>query len=59
VAQRRHLHRRLLRPTRQPWSAEEDALVRHLTPTEAARRTGRTLRAVYHRRVRLGLAGEW
>jgi hypothetical protein len=42
------------------WSAAEDALIRALSPTEAARRTGRPLAAVYARRHRLGVprAGE-
>jgi hypothetical protein len=38
-----------------PWSAEEDDLVDRLPPAEAARRTGRTLNAVYSRRSLLGL----
>jgi hypothetical protein len=37
------------------WKAEEDELVRTLPPPEAARRTSRSLRAVYARRLRLGL----
>jgi hypothetical protein len=37
------------------WSAAEDALIRALNPTEAARRTGRPLAAVYARRHRLRL----
>jgi hypothetical protein len=37
------------------WTAEEDALVRTLPPTEARRRTARPLRAVYHRRYLLGV----
>ena len=32
------------------WTAAEDQLLRTLTPAEAARRTGRRLRAVYWRR---------
>jgi hypothetical protein len=45
------------RPRRrsQPWTAEEEALVRTLPPAEAARRTGRSLEAVYVRRYRLGI----
>jgi len=35
------------------WSAKQDELVRRLPPAEAARRTGRTLTAVYSRRSRL------
>jgi hypothetical protein len=38
-----------------PWTPEEDALVETLKPTEAARRTGRTLSAVYSRRNVLGV----
>ena len=38
-----------------PWTAEEDALLHRLTPAEVAERTGRTLRAVWHRRQALGL----
>jgi hypothetical protein len=37
------------------WKAEEDELVKTLPPPQAARRTGRSLRAVYARRLRLGL----
>jgi hypothetical protein len=37
------------------WSADEDDLVYRLSPAEAARRTGRTLGAVYSRRSLLGL----
>jgi hypothetical protein len=40
----------------QPWTPEEDELVRALPPEEAARRTGRSPRAVYGRRNVLGLA---
>ena len=45
------------RPTRagRPWAAEEDELVRALTPEEAAARTGRTLPAVKARRRALGV----
>ena len=32
------------------WTAQEDDLVRTLPPQEVARRTGRSLRAVYNRR---------
>ena len=38
-----------------PWTPEEDDLVRALPAREAARRTRRTLRAVYDRRVALGV----
>jgi hypothetical protein len=37
------------------WSAGEDRLVRSLRRRAAARRTGRTLPAVYSRRRRLGM----
>jgi hypothetical protein len=37
------------------WTAAEEALVRSLPPAEAARRTARPLRAVYHRRYLLGV----
>jgi hypothetical protein len=36
-----------------PWTAEEDELVRTLPAEEVARRTGRSLIAVYARRNRL------
>jgi hypothetical protein len=39
-----------------PWTPEEDELVRTLPTQEVARRTGRTTRAVYNRRRRLGSA---
>ena len=38
-----------------PWTAEEEALLRRLPPAEAARRTGRTLKAVYAWRRVLGV----
>jgi hypothetical protein len=41
------------RLTRGAWSEAEDSLVRTLAPAQAARRTGRTLRAVYARRFKL------
>jgi hypothetical protein len=37
------------------WTAEQDALLRTLSPVEAARRTGRPLAAVYRRRHQLNL----
>ena len=37
-----------------PWTAEEEALLRQLPPAEVARRTGRTLKAVYAWRRVLG-----
>jgi len=43
-----------------PWTPEEDELVKTLRPAEAARRTGRTLSAVYSRRNVLGVPdGRW
>jgi hypothetical protein len=39
----------------QPWSAEEDELVRTLPPSEAAKRTRRRLRTIYKRRYELKL----
>src|SRR5262245_6290733 len=39
-----------------PWTAAEDELVRTLPPAAVARRTGRTLQAVYARRTKLGVA---
>ena len=33
-----------------PWTEADDQLARTLPPAEVARRTGRTLSAVYHRR---------
>jgi hypothetical protein len=54
-------HRRLgTRPPKagKPWTAREDALVRTFRAQEVARRTGRTLTAVYSRRRALGLADE-
>jgi hypothetical protein len=39
------------------WRPEEDEAVLALPPGEAARRTGRSLRAVHHRRSVLGIAG--
>jgi hypothetical protein len=39
------------------WTDTEDALVQTLAPVEAARQTGRTLKAVYARRMALGVAG--
>jgi hypothetical protein len=51
----RHRRGRPQREARQPWTAREDELVRGLPPAEAARRTGRSLRAVYQRRFVLGI----
>jgi len=51
--------RRGTRPPKagRPRSAAEGRLVRTLPPAEAARRTGRTVGAVYGRRHALGLSG--
>jgi len=38
------------------WAEWEDRLLRSLAPAEAARRTRRTLSAVFHRRSKLGIA---
>jgi hypothetical protein len=43
---------------RVPWTDIEDGLVRTLPPAEAARRTGRTVQAVYARRSALFKRGE-
>jgi hypothetical protein len=42
-------------PNGRPWTAEEDEGVRTLSPTEAARKCGRTVRAIYNRRAKLRL----
>jgi hypothetical protein len=49
--------RRGARPPKagRPWTPQEDEAARTLPAPEAARRTGRTLAAVYGRRVKLGL----
>jgi hypothetical protein len=49
--------RRGTRPPKagRPWTAEEEALVRQLPPAEVARRSGRTLKAVYAWRRVLGV----
>jgi hypothetical protein len=44
------------RHRRRPWTPEEDRLLRALPPKDVARRTGRTLAAVYRRRRGLGIA---
>src|SRR5262245_9438152 len=41
-----------------PWSAIEDEFVRTLPPQEAARRTGRPVRAIYSRRQQLRQQGK-
>jgi hypothetical protein len=46
---------RLLDRYRRRWAPEEDELVWALPPAEAARRTGRSLLAVYVRRYELGV----
>jgi hypothetical protein len=38
-----------------PWTPEEDALVRALDPVEVAMRVGRSLKAVWNRRHKLGV----
>ena len=43
---------------RVPWTDIEDRLVRTLSPTEAARILGRTVRSVYARRHALYRRGE-
>jgi hypothetical protein len=50
-----HRQRGTLVPGTVPWSAEEDELVQTLPAAEVARRTGRSLGAVYARRNRLGV----
>jgi len=50
-----HRRRGTLVPGTVPWTAGEDELVRTLPAEEAARRTGRSLQAVYARRSRLQL----
>jgi hypothetical protein len=51
-----HKRRRTRPPAAgEPWSPEEDELARTLPPEEVARRTGRTLTAVYNRRIDLGV----
>jgi hypothetical protein len=50
-----HRQRGTLVPGTIPWTAGEDELVRTLPAEEAARRTGRSLQAVYKRRYRLGV----
>jgi hypothetical protein len=38
-----------------PWTPQEDELLQSLPPGEVARRTGRTMRAVYRRRCLLSI----
>ena len=61
LEERRAVPRRWVRgvPTSrgEPWTAREDELVRTIPPKGAAKRTGRSLAAVYNRRRVLGLPG--
>lgn len=50
-----HRQRGMLVPGTVPWTEEDDELVRTLPVEEVARRTGRSLQAVYKRRSRLQL----
>jgi hypothetical protein len=50
-----HRKRGTLVPGTIPWTAEEDNLVKTLPVEEAAKKTGRSLSAVYARRWRLGM----
>jgi hypothetical protein len=43
----------------EPWTDDEDELLRTLPAPEVARRTGRTLAAVYSRRARLEVPDGW
>src|SRR5262245_51463899 len=45
------------RPAYRYWTPAEDSLVRSLPPRAAARKIGRPLRAIYHRRFKIGLIG--
>jgi hypothetical protein len=49
-------HRRPGQTAYRPWTPGEDKLVRTLPPAEAARRTGRSVRAVYQGRFALGVS---
>jgi hypothetical protein len=49
-----HRRRGTLVPGTKVWTAEEDELVKTLSAEEAAKKTGRSLKAVYERR-RLGM----
>jgi hypothetical protein len=51
---RTHRKRGTLVPGTIPWTAEEDEWVKTIPAEEAAKRTGRSLSAVYPRRWRLG-----
>ena len=48
-------HRRLWKRTPEAWTKVEDAWLRRLPAPEAARRTGRSLTAIYKRRHELGV----
>jgi hypothetical protein len=50
-----HRKRGTLVPGTIVWTAEEDELLKTLPAEEVARRTGRTLKAIYTRRRRLGM----
>lgn len=50
-----HRRRGTLVPGTIPWTAEQDELLRTLPAVEVARRTGRSLTAVYARRSKLGV----
>jgi hypothetical protein len=52
---RTHRKRGTLVPGTIPWTPEEDEWVKTLTAEEAAKKTGRSLKAVYARRWRLGM----
>jgi hypothetical protein len=52
-----HRKRGILVPGTIPWTTEEDELLKTLPAEEVARRTGRTLEAVYTRRRRLRKIG--
>jgi hypothetical protein len=50
-----HRRRGKLVPGTIVWTPEEDELLKTLPEEEVARRTGRTLKAIYTRRQRLGM----
>jgi hypothetical protein len=50
-----HRRRGTLVPGTVPWTADEDELIRTLPAEEVARRTERSLHAVYSRRQMLGV----
>jgi hypothetical protein len=53
-----HRRRGTLVPGTRAWTPEEDELLKTLPAEEVARRTGRTLTAIYARRRRLGMPDE-